>query len=154
MSALRKPRYRVDLIGLQAVCESNYWRLLKLMPQLHEEDERRIEIDAGDGEAQALVIRVLERCPYTSTLQLAHERRQSWVTPPSMEVRLYHDAGLAEVVAAYNSRRFRGVYPYPNEQMLQPDEKHQLNQFLGEWLGYCQRHGQSAQPLFLAGQGL
>ena len=27
MSALRKPRYRVDLIGLQAVCESNYWRL-------------------------------------------------------------------------------------------------------------------------------
>ncbi len=154
MSALRKPRYRVDLIGLQAVCESNYWRLLKLMPQLHEEDERRIEIDAGDGEEQALVIRVLERCPYTSTLQLAHERRQSWVTPPSMEVRMYHDAGLAEVVAAYNSRRFRGVYPYPNEQMLQPDEKYQLNQFLGEWLGYCQRHGQSAQPLFFAGQGL
>ena len=154
MSALRKPRYRVDLIGLQAACESNYWRLLKLMPQLHEQDEVRIDIDAGDGQKQALLIRVLERCPYTSTLQLAHERRHAWVTPPIMEVRLYHDAGLAEVVAAYNRRRFRGVYPYPNEQMLQPDEKYQLNQFLGEWLGYCQRHGQSAQPVSFAGQGL
>lgn len=67
MSALRKPRYRVDLIGLQAACESNYWRLLKLMPQLHSQDEVRIDIDAGDGQKQALLIRVLERCPYTST---------------------------------------------------------------------------------------
>lgn len=154
MMPLRKPRYHVDLIGLQALCESNYWKLLKLMPSMHEEDHRRIIVDAGDGTVQALVMRVLERCPYTSTLQLSHERQHEWVTPPSMEVRLYHDAGLAEVVAAYNRRRFRGVYPYPNEQMLQPDEKFQLNQFLGEWLGYCQRHGQSAQPLSFAGQGL
>ena len=44
---------------------------------------------------------------------------------------------------------FRGVYPYPNEQMLQPDEKYQLNHFLGEWLGYCQRHGLSSQTLVL-----
>lgn len=146
MNVLRKPRYRVDLIGLQAVCETNYWRLLKLMPAMAEQDERRIALDAGDGSQQALQMRVLERCRYTSTLLLSHERQHEWVTPPSMEVRLYHDAGLAEVVAAYNSRRFRGVYPYPNEQMLQPDEKYQLNQFLGEWLGYCQRHGQSAQP--------
>lgn len=92
MMTLRKPRYHVDLIGLQALCESNYWKLLKLMPCMHEEDEHRIVVDAGDG--------------------------------------------------------------YPNEQMLQPDEKFQLNQFLGEWLGYCQRNGQSAQPLSIAGQGL
>jgi uncharacterized protein len=146
MNVLRKPRYRVDLIGLQALCETNYWRLLKLMPAMDEQDERRISLDSGDGEPQALQMRVLERCRYTSTLLLSHERKHEWVTPPSMEVRMYHDAGLAEVAAAYNSRRFRGVYPYPNEQMLQPDEKYQLNQFLGEWLGYCQRHGQSAQP--------
>ncbi|MBA6419722.1 MULTISPECIES: DUF1249 domain-containing protein [Pseudomonas] len=145
MNALRKPRYRVDLIGLQALCETNYWRLLKLMPAMAEQDDHRIALDAGDGSQQALHMRVLERCRYTTTLLLSHERQHDWVTPPSMEVRLYHDAGMAEVVAAYNSRRFRGVYPYPNEQMLQPDEKYQLNQFLGEWLGYCQRHGQSAQ---------
>ena len=146
MNVARKPRYHADLIGLQALGETNYWRLLKLMPAMAEQDDQRIALDAGDGSVQALSLRVLERCRYTTTLLLSHERRHDWVTPPSMEVRLYHDAEMAEVVAAYNSRRFRGVYPYPNEQMLQPDEKYQLNQFLGEWLGYCLRHGQSAQP--------
>jgi len=33
--------------------------------------------------------------------------------------------------------------------MLQPDEKTQLNTFLGEWLGYCQRYGQSSQPVVI-----
>lgn len=149
MMLVRKPRYRVDLVDLQAVCETNYWRLLRLMPAMAEQDERRIDIDVGDGPQQTLVMRVLERCRYTSTLQLVHERRQRWLAPPSMEVRLYHDASMAEVVAAYNRRRFRGVYPYPNEQMLQPDEKYQLNLFLGEWLGYCQSYGQSPQPVII-----
>ncbi|PAU87619.1 cytoplasmic protein [Pseudomonas sp. WN033] len=145
-----KSRYRVDLSDLQAVCEANYWRLLRLMPAMADQDERRIAVDTGDGQSQALVMRVLERCRYTSTLQLLHERVHEWLVPPSMEVRLYHDAGMAEVVAAYNRRRFRGVYPYPNEQMLHPDEKYQLNLFLGEWLGHCQRHGQSAVPVELS----
>lgn len=146
MMVARKPRYRVDLVALQAVCETNFVRLHQLMPSMAEQSERQIPLGV-DGPEQKLVIRVLERCPYTTTLQLRHERRRDWLQPPSMEVRLYHDVGMAEVVAAYNRRRFRGVYPYPNEQMLQPDEKYQLNRFLGEWLGYCQRHGLSDRPL-------
>ncbi|MFN3579928.1 MAG: DUF1249 domain-containing protein [Pseudomonas sp.] len=149
MSISAKPRYRVDLVALQATCEANYWRLLKLMPDMHEQSERFLRVEADDGQAQSLLIRVLERCRYTSTLQLVHQRQHQWLQPPSMEVRIYHDAGMAEVVAAYNKRRFRGVYPYPNEQMLQPDEKYQLNHFLGEWLGYCQRYGQSAHPVII-----
>lgn len=147
MLASRKPRYRVDLVSLQAVCETNFARLRRLMPDMAEQDERRIPLAIPDESSQALVVRVLERCPYTTTLQLCHERRQEWLSPPSMEVRLYHDVRMAEVVAAFNRRRFRGVYPYPNEQMLQPDEKYQLNHFLGEWLGYCWHHGLSDQAL-------
>lgn len=146
---LKKPRYRIDLSHLQAICEANYLRLLRLMPAMAVQDELRIVVDADDGQHQMLVMRVLERCRYTTTLQVRHERRHEWLAPPSMEIRLYHDANMAEVVAAYNRRRFRGVYPYPNEQMLQPDEKYQLNSFLGEWLGYCQQYGQSAQPIEL-----
>lgn len=145
MMLARKPRYRVDLVSLQAVCESNFARLRQLMPSMAEQDELRIPLAAPDGGQQCLVIQVLERCPYTTTLQLRHERGHDWLLPPSMEVRMYHDVCMAEVVAAYNRRRFRGVYPYPNEQMLQPDEKYQLNHFLGEWLGYCWRHGLSNQ---------
>lgn len=149
MSALRKPRYKVDLINLQAVCEANYWRLIRLMPDMANNDYLKLLVEAEDGEPQSLSMHVLERCRYTTTLRLTHQREHEWLTPPSMELRLYHDAGMAEVVAAYNRRRFHGVYPYPNEQMLQPDEKFQLNQFLGEWLGYCQRYGRSAQPVII-----
>lgn len=149
MNALRKPRYKVDLISLQAVCESNYWRLVGLMPDMADKDHLRLLIEAEDGQPQSLALHVLERCRYTTTVRLIHQREHDWLTPPSMEVRLYHDAAMAEVVAAYNRRHFRGVYPYPNEQMLQPDEKFQLNQFLGEWLGYCQRYGRSAQPVII-----
>lgn len=145
---LAKPRYRVDLSSLQAVCDTNFFRLRQLMPEMAVQDEWHILVDADD-QPQRLVMRVIERCRYTTTLQLRHEKQQDWLAPPSMEVRLYHDARMAEVVAAYNRRRFRGVYPYPNEQMLQPDEKYQLNLFLGEWLGYCQRYGQSAQPVLI-----
>jgi uncharacterized protein YqiB (DUF1249 family) len=149
MLVASKPRYRVDLVSLQAVCETNFARLRQLMPDMANQDERRILLDVPDVGQQSLVMRVLERCPYTTSLQLRHERQHDWLAPPSMEVRLYHDVNMAEVVAAYNRRRFRGVYPYPNEQMLQPDEKYQLNRFLGEWLGYCQRHGLSSQTLVL-----
>ncbi len=149
MLVASKPRYRVDLVSLQAVCETNFARLRQLMPDMANQDERRILLDVPDVGQQSLVMRVLERCPYTTSLQLRHERQHDWLAPPSMEVRLYHDVNMAEVVAAYNRRRFRGVYPYPNEQMLQPDEKYQLNHFLGEWLGYCQRHGLSSQTLVL-----
>lgn len=148
MMALRKPRYRVDLSSLQAVCEANFYRLRQLMPDMAETDESHIVLDAA-GEPQRLVLQVLERCPYTTTLRLRHEKQHQWLTPPSMEVRLYHDARMAEVIVVHQRRRFRSVYPYPNEQMLQPDEKFQLNQFLGEWLGYCHRHGQSAHPVLI-----
>ena len=149
MNALTKPGYRVDLAGLQAICDANYARLCRLMPDMDSQDERCIRLQAPDGVAQQLLMQVLERCTYTTTLRLSHERPHAWLPPPSMEVRLYHDVNMAEVVAAYNRRQFRGVYPYPNEQMLQPDEKHQLNHFLGEWLGYCQRHGLSDMPVLI-----
>lgn len=149
MMVRSKPRYRVDLSGLQAICEANYFRLRKLMPEMAVQNERQITLSVGDEAEQRLEMRVIERCRYTTMLQLSHQQEDQWLQPPSMEVRLYHDASMAEVVAAYNRRRFRGVYPYPNEQMLQPDEKFQLNNFLGEWLSYCQRHGQSAQPVLI-----
>lgn len=147
MMLARKPRYRVDLVSLQAVCGANFARLCQLMPNMAEQDELRIDLAVQDEPRQSLVIRVLERCRYTTMLQLFHEHHHDWLQPPSMEVRMYHDVCMAEVVAAYNRRRFRGVYPYPNEQMLQPDEKHQLNYFLGEWLGFCRRHGLSSQSV-------
>lgn len=143
-----KRRYSVDLAGLQATCEMNYWRLQRLMPDWQARDSWQVLLQQGEQPAQTLLLEVIERCRYTTTIRLHYPRRNLWLHALQMEVRLYHDAHMAEVVAAYDQRRFAGVYPYPNEQMLQPDEKHQLNVFLGEWLGHCQQLGLSDLPSF------
>ena len=70
-----------------------------------------------------------------------------WLPLPHMAVRVDHDARMAEVVGAENARRFRSIYTYPNADMHQPDEKTQLNLFLGEWLGHCLACGHELQPV-------
>ncbi|WP_417780664.1 DUF1249 domain-containing protein [Stutzerimonas xanthomarina] len=133
-----RERYRVDLLELQAACEANYLRLMRLLPEMRNHpDTRRIAMSQGDRLLGVLVLTVTESCPYTTTVQISQQDCLPWLPTPQMDVRVYHDARMAEVVAAENARRFRGIYSYPNAQMHQPDEKNQLNLFLGEWLGHC-----------------
>lgn len=133
-----RERYRVDLRELQAACEANYLRLMRLLPDMRSDpDTRRIAMSQGDRLLGVLVLSVTESCPYTTTVRVSQEDCLPWLPVPKMDVRVYHDARMAEVVTAENARRFRGIYSYPNAQMHQPDEKNQLNLFLGEWLGHC-----------------
>ncbi|WP_312595761.1 DUF1249 domain-containing protein [Stutzerimonas nitrititolerans] len=145
---LARDRYRVDLLELQAACEANYLRLMRLLPQMRtSQDARRVAMSQGDRLLGVLVLQVLENCPYTSTLRITQEHCLPWLPVPQMEVRVYHDARMAEVICAENTRRFRGIYAYPNAQMHQPDEKTQLNLFLGEWLGHCLACGHELAPV-------
>ena len=133
-----RERYRVDLLELQAACEANYLRLMRLLPEMRNRpDTRRIAMSQGDRLLGVLVLTVTESCPYTTTVQISQQDCLPWLPVPQMDVRVYHDARMAEVIGAENARRFRGIYTYPNAQMHQPDEKNQLNLFLGEWLGHC-----------------
>ncbi|MNF81102.1 putative dehydrogenase [compost metagenome] len=91
----------------------------------------------GDQMLGVLTLEVLRACPYTTTLRVRQEHSLPWLPVPQLEVQVYHDARMAEVVSAEHARRFRGIYPYPNALMHQPDEKAQLNVFLGEWLSHC-----------------
>ncbi|MFC3607711.1 DUF1249 domain-containing protein [Stutzerimonas tarimensis] len=135
---LLRERYRVDLQELQAACEANYALLFRLLPGMRERPEvRRIALSQGDRLLGVLVLEVLELCPYTTTLQVRQELCMPWLPVPRLEVRVYHDARMAEVVGTENARRFLGIYNYPNALMHQPDEKSQLNLFLGEWLRHC-----------------
>lgn len=145
---LSRDRYHVDLRELQAACEANYLRLMRLLPQMRTSaDTRRVAMSQGDRLLGVLVLQVIETCPYTSTLRVTQEHCLPWLPVPQMEVRVYHDARMAEVTRAENARRLRGIYPYPNEQMHQPDEKTQLNLFLGEWLGHCLACGHELAPV-------
>lgn len=133
-----RERYRVDLIGLQAACEANYARLMCLLPDMRaQQGGRRIAVTQGEQMLGVLALDVLQDCPYTTTLRVRQERSLPWLPVPELEVQVYHDARMAEVIGAEHARRFRSIYPYPNAAMHQPDEKAQLNVFLGEWLSHC-----------------
>ncbi|HSC83275.1 MAG TPA: DUF1249 domain-containing protein [Pseudomonas sp.] len=145
---LLRERYRVDLVELQSACAANYVRLLRLLPDMREDtSERRVAMSQGDLLLGVLVLQVLECSPYTTTLRISQEHSLSWLPVPKLEVRVYHDARMAEVVSAENARRLRSIYQYPNAAMHQPDEKTQLNLFLGEWLSHCLACGHELAPV-------
>lgn len=135
-------RYRVDLGAQMACCEANYVRLLKLMPNLEARDDWQFQVQSG-GRCWDIHIRVSERARYTTMLEIAQEDGlQHWGSLPVLQVRLYHDAQMAEVVAWQHHRQWKPRYDYPNRSMYQQDEKAQLNRFLSDWLIHSQANGQ------------
>lgn len=144
-----KRKYIPDLQKQMAQCESNYMRLMKLMPDLDRVDERRFQVSWPEHQAY-LRLSVEERFTYTTTLRVSqqHAHDSPWLEAPELVVRLYHDANTAEVVCL-RRKQLAGVYAYPNRQMRHPDEKVQLNQYLGEWLTECLSHGHSVEPVFV-----
>lgn len=148
MSLVRE-RYRVDLSRLQAVCEANYARLMRLLPDMRtSSDSRRVALSSGEHALGVLNLEVTESCPYTTTLLARQEHNLPWLPLPQMQIRVYHDARMAEVIAAEHTRRFRSIYPYPNPAMHQPDEKNQLNLFLGQWLSHVLECGYEIEPVY------
>lgn len=72
--SLLRERYRVDLAGLQATCEANYARLMRLLPDMREtRASRRVALSEGERLIGVLALEVTEACPYTTTLQVRQE---------------------------------------------------------------------------------
>lgn len=127
-------KYVPDLVQFLGHCELNYLRLHKCWPLLLAEGQL---VRKPCGQPWQLQIQLRSQAAYTSDLLL----QLYWPTRDRpelarMEVRLYHDAHLAEVLAYQSSRRFLAKYQYPNPKMLQVDEKQQLNLLLRDWLNW------------------
>ena len=153
-------RYRVDLRELQALCEANYARVLRLFPEYEGRNARQFCVDAIK-----IRIDVIERTRYTTVfrLQCLHAVTDAeasgfpaagapWLTPMRIDARAYHDAGMLEVIDFASADqeaplagkpRLPGRYPYPNPAMHQQDEKRQQNTFLADWLSHCLHHGRA-----------
>ncbi|MCY3818566.1 MAG: DUF1249 domain-containing protein [Gammaproteobacteria bacterium] len=143
-----RKRYSIDLNAHMAMCEANYARLMRLMRMLDDRDRSAFAMTLGESEPH-VVLRVVARYKYTTEVELSqhHGSETESETAPEtkLAVRLYHDAKCAEVVAFQDQRAFRAVYGYPNRQMRHPDEKVQVNRFLGEFLHMCATHGISLE---------
>lgn len=151
MAVTGKKRYIPDLTEMMAECEANYARLMKLMPDMEQQPERVFGINFEHHENGRICLSVVEKFKYTVTLKLTQQDVMGrWLKKPSLLIRLYHDARMAEVVECDNKRQLRGAYSYPNAKMYQSDEKMQLNLYLGEWLRQCLSHGYAIEDLNFA----
>lgn len=133
-----KRKYVPHLPSMLAICEANYASMMRLLPDV---DTERLEYRFSAGQSLHYRIRIIESARYTSTLEV-HQINAS--TPmflqPAMQVRLYHDARVAEVIKSQRVSTFNASYPYPNQRMHQKNEKQMVNRFLAEWLQFCLQH--------------
>lgn len=139
-----KNAYVTDLKTLQGECTANFIRLTRLLGDLEVGETREVELVNRGRPLGALCIELQERAPYTSVVRVSQRGiLDSLIDTPRMRVHLYHDVRMAEVTDFQRQRHFDGRYRYPNSRMHQPDEKLQLNRFLGEWLDHGLAHGHS-----------
>ncbi len=133
--------YHVDLNHHLAQCESNYARVCMLLRGLDCGDAREFGVNG-----QRISLKVLECAPYTTLVEMSQcDSVTEWLPEQQLQIRVCHDARVAEVICSQGVRRVAARYAYPNRQMLQRDEKRQLNVFLGEWLGHCIDSGVSLE---------
>ena len=104
-----KPR---SFVGLMALYESNYLRLLRLIPEVDRLDGCFRSRVAGDCD---LHVEVLERCRYTVTLSLTYrfETDEGLLADPDMMVRVYLDGRLAEAMAIGQKQRSAALRALP-----------------------------------------
>lgn len=145
-----KNRYTINFPAHMARCEANYWLLLKLMPDSAVQDTWKFAVGREPQHWQ-MQIAITERMRYTITVEIT--RRDAvdnrWLQMPTLTVRLYHDAAIAEVLAWEQHQRLEVRYDYPNRRMYQADEKAQFNEFLGEWLNLCLGQGRVLEAVSL-----
>lgn len=144
-------RYTVDLQHLQTVCAFNYAQFRRLLPSLERGSYRFIWAQNEASQA-VLAVKVLAQSVYTDTVRVTQilplgVNQQRWGASIEMELRLYHDAAMAEVLSFQSSRRIYAKNRYPNPAMHARDEKTQINEFLGECLSQCLQEGYADWPL-------
>jgi uncharacterized protein YqiB (DUF1249 family) len=144
-----RPRSFVALMGLY---ESNFIRLGWLAGNLRALAGRRYASTVhGDCD---LVLTVLERSPYTSTLNLTYllPGPHGLLRCPDLRVRIYHDVHLAEAQpgdAVHTAPVLRGARAgaQPARRALRSaaerelDQRWARNMMLNKWLEYCVERG-------------
>jgi hypothetical protein len=128
-------KYVPKLANMHQVCEINYGRLLRLLPDCDTEDlQYQFKVNAS----LLYTIKIIECSRYTSTLEMSQKNQMGYeFLRPVVQVRLYHDAKMAEVISAQNIGSLKPSYQYPNTKMYQKNEKEMVNLFLAEWLQFC-----------------
>ncbi len=122
---------------LEKLCESNYHKLFQLIPNLRHFASRAV---GHTPDKPQLYLQVLERNPYTLTIELSHcfdDRQPTELLAPAVNIRIYLDAQLAEVIRDNDRPSVDRVYNNPGRAVEIQDYKWRLNYFLQKWLDHC-----------------
>ena len=123
-----------------ALYESNYLRLLRLLPELERLDGCFRSRVAGDCD---LHLEILERCRYTVTLSLTYhlETDAGLLMDPDITVRAYLDGRLAEAMKVGDRQRHVALRKFVEEQRRELDLRWRRNIILNKWLEYLSDQG-------------
>lgn len=129
-----------SFVGLMAMYESNYLRLMRLIPELERLDGCFRSRVAGDCE---LFVDVLERCRYTVTLSLTYffEGANGRVADPDMTVRAYLDGRLAEAMSLSGNHRHSELRRLSKAHSAELNARWKRNVVLNKWLEYLSDQG-------------
>jgi uncharacterized protein YqiB (DUF1249 family) len=125
-----------NFVGLMTLYESNYIRLRRLVPQL---DTIAGECtSAVEGDCR-LYLRVDGRSRYTTTLTLTYlfETASGPITDPDLQIRVYHDARLAEVLNSAPWHQHEMLASIRSQLRNHAGDRWVRNMMLNKWLDYC-----------------
>lgn len=133
------PRGYASLMDLY---ENNYLRFRRLVDNLDAIDVAGASHVSG---CQSVYLKIVDRSRYTTTVGLTYlfEEDDCLALEPDLRLRLYHDAGLLEVLAGH--LRHVGCRS-GHTQSKSLKSKWRLNRFLYKWLGYCLYLGHRIGP--------
>ena len=123
-------------ICLEWLCESNYRKLLLLIPDLLNLGSVAVGKTAVQPDLQ---LDVIERSTHTLTIRLNYRFNlgSGDFLTPEIKVRVYRDVQLAEVLCDCVRFDVARVFKDPGKTGEILDYKWRMNYFLGKWLDHC-----------------
>lgn len=130
----------VSFVSLMTLYESNYIRLHALVGDVRGLAGCSVSSAPGDLD---LHVEALEHSPYTSILRLTYFFADpgTTVAEPDLEVRVYHDARLAEASRCARRARHPGLASLQDGLPATLGERWRRNMLLNKWLDYCAERG-------------
>jgi uncharacterized protein YqiB (DUF1249 family) len=131
-----------SFVSLMTLYESNYVRLRGLVGDVRGTAGNAVSRVPGDCD---LHLETLDRCPYTTMFRLTYvfEEASAPVADPDLEVRVYHDARLAEASHCGRWVRHPGLAAIRSRASAALGERWLRNMLLNKWLDYCLDRGHS-----------
>ena len=129
-----------SFVGLMALYESNFLRLLRLIPEIDHLDGCFKSRVAGDCD---LYVEIIETSRYTVTLSLTYQLAtgEGVLVDPDMMVRVYLDGQQAEVLAIGEAQRHAALRRLVFEHREELDRRWRCNIILNKWLEYLSDQG-------------